>query len=168
MLFLYTAVYEQHQMQQVITSATSLQSGPHGIVHHQLPGFQETFHSPGVLQGTRTYMPGHFGENTLQPRSVVPFASFEMNKPFSALSNTNQSEILNINDFSKIEEMLEKDNADDKHKHLVKQQIAKIQQAKAKEEKKLFKKEQQAHKDAIAYFEKLEEEKAMLKKQAER
>ena len=100
MLFLYTAAYEQHQMQQqVIVSATSLQSHPRRIVHHQLPGFQETFHSPGVLQGTRPYMPGHFGGNTPQPRSVIPFASFEMNKPFSAPLNTNQSGILNINDF---------------------------------------------------------------------
>ena len=49
--------------------------------------------------------------------------------------------------------MLEKDNADDEHKCLVKQQIAQIQQAKAEEEKKLLKKEQQAHKDAIASFE---------------
>ena len=109
-------------------------------------------------------MPGHFRGNTPQPRSVILFASFETNKPFSAPLNTNQSEILNVNNFSKIEEMLEKDNADDERKCLVKQQIAKIQQAKAEKEKKILEKEQQAHKDAIAYFEKLEEEKAMLKK----
>ena len=85
-------------------------------------------------------MLGHFGENTPQPRSVILFASFQTNKPFSAPLNTNQSEILNVNDLSKIEGMLEKDNADDKHKCLVKQQIAKIQQAKAEEEKKNIRK----------------------------
>ena len=141
MPFLYTVAYEQHQMQQqVIASATSLQSHPHRIVHHQLPGFQETFHSPAVLQGTRPYMLGHFGGNTPQPRPVIPFTSFEMNKPFSASLNTNQSEILNVNNFSKSEEMLEKDNDDDEHKCLVKQQIAKIQQAKAEEGKKIIRK----------------------------
>ena len=115
-------------------------------------------------------MYGNNKGNNLQPRSVVPFSSFPMDtkKLFSAPCNQNTSDIINNRDFSKLEEMLDKDNVDDKHKCLIKQQIAKIQHAKAEEEKqKLLEKEKQAHKDAIAYFEKQEEEKAKLKRQAE-
>ena len=90
----------------------------------------------------------------------MPFTSFttDAKKLVSARCNQNTSDIIDDRYFSKLEEMLNKD----------KWQIAKIQHAKAEEEKqKLLEKEKQAHKDAIAYFEKLEEEKAKLKRQAE-
>ena len=61
--------------------------------------------------------------------------------------------------------MLNEDNVDEESKALIWQQIAKIQHERAEAKKqKLIEKEKKAQKDAIAYFEKLEEEKLMLKK----
>ena len=65
--------------------------------------------------------------------------------------------------------MLNEDNVDEEYKHLIKQQIAKIQQSRAEEEKqKLLEKEKKAHQDANAYFKKIKEENIKLKKKAER
>ena len=75
-------------------------------------------------------------------------------------SNTNASEYLDSKDYSKLEEMLNQDNVDEEYKLLIKQQIAKIQHSRAEAKKqKLLEKEKKMHQDAIAYFEKLEEEK---------
>ena len=71
--------------------------------------------------------------NNPQPRSVVPFTSFttDAKKLVSAHCNQNKSDIIDDRDFSKLEEMLDKDNVDEEHKCLIKQQIVKIQHAKA-------------------------------------
>ena len=75
--------------------------------------------------------------NNPQPRSVVPFTSFTMDakKLVSACCNQNTSDIIDDRDFSKLEEMLDKDDVDEEHKCLIKQEIAKIQHAKAEQEK---------------------------------
>ena len=55
--------------------------------------------------------------------------------------------------------MLKEDNVDEEYKHLIRQQIAKIQHSRAEAVKqKLLEKERKAHQDTIAYFKKLEEE----------
>ena len=80
-------------------------------------------------------------------------------------SNTNSktSDYLDSKDSSKVEEMLNEDNVDDEYKTLILQQIAKLQHQRAEAKKqKLIEKEKKVQKDALAYFEKLEEEKLML------
>ena len=147
---------------QVITS------GHHRSSHQQLPRFTETFHGPGFPVPCRLSMYGSIIPNHPQPRSATPFTSFhftDTKKLFSAPSNTNTSEYLDNKDYSKLEEILNKDNVDEEYKHLISQQIAKIQHSRAEDEKqKLLEKEKKAYQDAIAYFEKLEEEKNMLYK----
>ena len=69
-----------------------------------------------------------------------------------------QIQYLDSKDYSKL---------DEEYKHLIRQQIAKIQHSRAEAEKQnLLEKEKKVHQDAIAYFEKLEEEKNVLKKKA--
>ena len=153
----YPGLYET----QVITS------GHYHSSHHQLPRFTETFHGPGYAAPPRPSMYGSTVPNHPQPRSATQFTSFhfmDIKKSFSAPSNTNTSEYLDSKDYSKLEEMLNEDNVDEEYKHLIRQQIAKIQHSRAEAEKqKLLEKEKKAHQDAIAYFKKLEEEKNMLK-----
>ena len=55
---------------QVITSRHYCSS------HHQLPGFAETFHSPGFAAPPRPSMYGSIIPNHPQPRSATPFMSF--------------------------------------------------------------------------------------------
>ena len=135
----------------------------------QLPAFGDTFQSPRFGAQGR---PSHYGNvipNNPQPRSVAPFITEP--KRFSAPSNTNPNttDYLDSKDSCKLEEMLNQDNVDDEYKTLILQQIAKLQQQRAEAEKqKLIEKEKKAQKDALAYFEKLEEEKLMLKKKAQR
>ena len=136
--------------------------------HQQLLGFAETFHGPGFTAPPRPSMYGSITPNHPQPRSASPFISFhylDTKKSFSALSNTKTSEYLDSKDYSKLEEMLNKDNVDEEYKHLIRQQIAKIQHSRATAEKqKLLEKAKKVHQDAFAYFEKLELKKNMLKK----
>ena len=107
-----------------------------------------------------------------QPRSAMPsstlFSSFQYTdtkKSASAPSNPNTSKYLDSKDYSKLEDMLHEDNVDEEYEHLNKQQIAKIQQSRAGEEKQKFlEKEKKAHQDANAYFKKIKEENIKLKK----
>ena len=141
--------------------------------HKQLPTFGDTFQSPGFRAQPRPSNYGNVIPTTPQPRSVAPFSSCYITdtKRFSAPSNTNSktSDYLDSKDSSKVEEMLNEDNIDDEYKTLILQQIAKLQHQRAEAKKqKLIEKPKIAQKDALAYFEKLEEEKLMLKKKAER
>ena len=56
-------------------------------------------------------------------------------KSLSAPSNTNTSEYLDSNDYSKLEEMFNEDNINEEYKHLIRHQIAKIQHSRAEAEK---------------------------------
>ena len=62
--------------------------------------------------------------------------------------------------------MFNEDNVDEEYKHLIRQQITKIQHSRAEAKKqKLLEKEKKVHQDAIAYFEKIEEKHALEKAQ---
>ena len=145
-----------------------IMSGYYHSSHHQLPGFAETFHGPGFAAPPRPSMYGSTIPTHPQPRSATLFTSFhftDTKKSLSAPSNTNTSEYLDSKDYSKLEEMLNEDNVDEEYKHLIRQRIAKIQYSRAEtKNQKLLKKEKKAHQDATAYFEKLKEEKNMLKR----
>ena len=102
----YPGLYEA----QVITS------GHYCSSHQQLPGFAKTFHGPGFAALPRPSMYGSIIPNHPQPRSATPFTSFhymDTKKSFSAPSNTNTSEYLDSKDYSKLEEMLNKDSVDE-------------------------------------------------------
>ena len=104
--------------------------------------FGDTFQSPGFGAQPRPPNYGNVIPNTPQPRSVAPFSSCYITdtKRFSAPSNTN----------SKTSDYLDS-------------KVAKLQHQRAEAKKqKSIEKEKKAQKDALAYFEKLEEEKLML------
>ena len=145
-LYSHPASYDS----EVIASGISGHYHPGGTVHHHLPSFHETFHHPQLATTNTPHVYGTNRCNNPQPRSVAPLTSFTTAKKklVSAHGNQNTSDIIVDRDFSKLEEMLDKDNVDDEHKCLIKLQIARIQHVKAEEEK-------------------LEEEKVKLKRQAE-
>ena len=162
----YPSYPGSHQTQ-VITSGQVIPSQQYWPAHHQLSGFADTFHCSTLAPHTRPSMYGNILPTTDQLKSVAPLGSFyvaDTNKSLSAPSNINTSDYLDSKDYSKLEEMLNEDNVNEEYKSLIKQQISKIQHSRAEAKKcKLIEKEIKAHKDAIAYFKKQEEEKLMHK-----